>query len=108
MAQAGNVEHEAQARLDAGQVAGSERAGMAASGMAVHLELAEQVGELARIDFHGARGGAESVGGAGLIAVVTVLPAQGGEPGGVAARGLQLAHLALNGYAHAAGERQAA
>ena len=66
------------------------------------------MGQLAGIDLHGAGSGAESVGGAGLVAVILVLPLQGGHPFGIGTAVLQLAYLALHGDTHARGEGEAA
>ena len=98
----GHVEDHAQTALDACHVVGGKLSYLIAQRAVVHVQLTDEVRKLARIDLHRTRGGAEAVGGTGLIAVILILFLQRGQALGVGARGLQFAYLTLHGDTHAA------
>ena len=104
----GHVEHDAQSALDACHVVGSEFADLATHGVLVHVELANEVGQLTCIDLHRTRGRAETVGSTGLITIVFILLSQGSGTLRILACLLQIKDLTLYGDTHTGGEGEAA
>ena len=103
VSQMSHVEHHAQARLDACHVVGCKLAQTIAHLGIVHIHLTNQVRQLARINLHGARRGAEAVGGTGLVAIILILFLQRGQSLRVSTRGGKIAYLTLYGDTHTTG-----
>ena len=109
MSRMGHVEHHTQTALDARHVVGGKLADTIACRTVVHVQLANQVCQLTRINLHRARCGAQSVGGTRLVAIVLILFLQYGETllgccGRLTARTNQMGEVsdfALDGDTHA-------
>ena len=108
MGEMGHVEHDAQTALDACHVVGGKFADLATHGVLVHVELANEVGQLTCIDLHGTGGRAESIGSTGLITIVFILLSQSSGTLRILTCLLQIKDLALDGDTHTGGEGEAA
>ena len=104
----GHVKHDAQTALDTCHVVGSEFADLTTHGVLVHIELANEVGQLTCIDLHRTRGRAESIGSTSLITIVFILLSQGSGTLRILTRLLQIEDLSLDGDTHTGGEGEAA
>ena len=108
MTEVGDIEHKAESRLDTSHVVGSKLASLIACLAVVHVHLTNQVRQLASIDLHWTRSGAEAVGGTGGIAVILVLLFQRCQTFGVDSSVGQFADFALYGNTHTRGEGESA
>ena len=68
-----HIQHDTQARLDAGHVVGSELTYLIAHLVVVHVHLTDQVGQFTRVDLHRTRGGTKTIGSTCLITIILVL-----------------------------------
>ena len=103
-----HVEHHAEARLDASHVIGGKLTHLVAQRGVVHVQLSDEMRQFTRVDLHRTRGGTESIGGAGLVAIVLILLPEGCCALRILARSLQFTDLTLHGNTHPRRECQAA
>ena len=69
-------------------------------GMLIHKELTQQMGEVARVDFHRARGSAQAIRGTRLFTEITVGLFHLREPFRILASQSETEHLPLRGDTH--------
>ena len=108
MSEVGYIEHDAQARLDACHVVGCKFTHFITHRILVHIQLADEMGQLSCIDLHRARCRAETVCGTGLVTIVFVLLSESGGTLRILSGCLQFTDFTLYGDTHTGRKRQTA